>query len=94
MLIIMWNSHGFYVTDRLPTGSKISGTYYTTNVLQPLRYNFFLLGRDPHGKRLVVHVDNCLVYGNVTTELFMKTRDMVLMPRPPYSLGLAPSDFY
>jgi histone-lysine N-methyltransferase SETMAR len=90
----MWNRHRFHIIDSLPTGAKISGIYYTNNILQSLHQAFFPQGRDPHGKRLAVHVDNCSVHKSVTTESFMKIRDMVSMPDPPHSPDVAPNDFY
>jgi hypothetical protein len=42
---------------------------------------------------LVVHVDNCSVHRSAVTESFVKTRDTVSMPLPPYSLTIASSDF-
>jgi histone-lysine N-methyltransferase SETMAR len=89
---IMWKPPGFRVIRRLPTGAKIDSTYCATNILQ-LHQAFSPRGRNPHGKRLVVHVDNYSVHRSVTTESFMKTRDMVSTPHPPYSPDLAPSDF-
>jgi histone-lysine N-methyltransferase SETMAR len=92
MFTIMWNPDGFHVIGWLPTGPKISGAYYITNILQPLHSPFFPQGRGSHGKGLAVHVTCCSVHRSITTESFMKTRDMVLMPHPPYSPDLAPSD--
>jgi hypothetical protein len=43
---------------------------------------------------MVVHIDNCSVHRSVTTESFMKTSDMILMPHPPCSPNRALSDFY
>jgi hypothetical protein len=40
-----------------------------------------------------VHVDKCLVHRRVTTESFMKIRDIVSLPYRSYSPNLAPSDF-
>jgi hypothetical protein len=94
MFTIMWNPSGFYVIDRLPSGAKLNAFYYTTNILTPLQHCFFPKGRKPHGKRLVVHVDNCSVHRSRITELFMESHDMISMPHPPYSPDLAPSDFY
>jgi hypothetical protein len=37
--------------------------------------------------------DNCPVHGSVTTESFMKTRNIASSPHPPNSPELAPSDF-
>jgi hypothetical protein len=36
MYPIMWNSHGFHVIDRLPTGAEIKSKYYTVKIRQPL----------------------------------------------------------
>jgi hypothetical protein len=51
-------------------------------------------GRNPHGKRLVAHVDNCLIHRSMATGSFMKTRDMVSIPHQPYSSDMVLSDFY
>jgi hypothetical protein len=50
MFTVMWNLHGFHVIDRLSNGAKINGTYYTTDILQPLHEAFFPQGRSPNGK--------------------------------------------
>jgi transposase len=42
---------------------------------------------------LVVHRNNCSVHRSAITRSFMKIRDMVLIPHPPYSPDLAPSGF-
>jgi hypothetical protein len=94
MLTIMRNPHGFHVIDQLPTGAKISSTYRTMNILQSVHQAFFRQGRNPHGKRLVVRVDKCWARRSVTTESFMKTRDMVSMPHPPRSPDRTPSHFH
>jgi hypothetical protein len=86
--------HEFHVINWLPTGVKINSTCYTTNILQPLHQAFFPQRRNSHEKRLLVHIDNCLVHRSATAELFMKTRDMVSMPYPPYSPDLEHRDFY
>jgi hypothetical protein len=93
MLTVMWTLHGFHVIDRLPTGAKSNSTHYTTNGLEPFHQTFFPQGRNSHGKRLVVRVDNCSFYKSVTTEWFMKTRDMVSTAYPSYSPDLAPGNF-
>jgi hypothetical protein len=90
---IMWNPHGFHVIYRPLIGAKINNTYYTTNILQPFQEAFFPRGRNPHGKPLVMLIDNCSVHRRVTTELFMKTQELVSMPPPPNSTELALSDF-
>jgi cyclophilin family peptidyl-prolyl cis-trans isomerase len=94
IFLIMWNIHGFHVVDRLPAGARINGTYDIINGLQRLHQAFFPQGRNPHGKGLIVPVDNCWVHKSVTSELFMKTRDLVSMLNPPDSPDLASSNFY
>jgi hypothetical protein len=44
MSAIIWNPHEFHVLDRLLTGPKINGPYYTTKILQMLHQAFFLHG--------------------------------------------------
>jgi hypothetical protein len=94
MFTIMWNPNGIHVVDRLPPDAKMNAAYYTTNILQPLHQTFFPTPRKPHGKKLVVHVDNCSIHRSAMTESFMESHDMISMPHPPYSPDLAPSDFY
>jgi hypothetical protein len=93
MFAIPWNPDRFHVIDRFPTGAKINSTYDATKIVQPLHEAFFPQGRNPHGKRPVVYVNNRLVHRSVAIDLFMKTRDMVSMPHPPHSANLAPTGF-
>jgi hypothetical protein len=94
MFTIIWNQHGFRVIGRLLIDAKINIAYYTSHNPHPVHQGFFPQRRNPHGKQLLVQVDNCSVHRSVTTESFMKTWDMVSMPHPPHSLDLAPSDFH
>jgi hypothetical protein len=66
----------------------------TTDTLHPFNQASFAQGGNLHRKRMIVHVDNCSVHRSATTESFMKTRDMVSMPHPPYLPGLAAGDFH
>jgi hypothetical protein len=94
MFSIMWNPLGFYVIDRLPTGDKINNSYYITHILESLYQVFFPSGRNPHEKRLVVHIDNCSVHKSQMTKTFMQNINMIDMSHSSYSPDLAPSDFY
>jgi hypothetical protein len=91
---VIWNSLGFQVVDKLPTGTKMNNNYFITNILEPLEQKIFPNGRKPHVKRLAIHLDNCSIHTSGVSEVFMTEHNMVRLKHPPYSPDRAPSDFY
>jgi hypothetical protein len=77
MFTVIWNPFGFQVVDKLPTGTKMNSDYFTTNILEPLEQKIFPNGRKPHGKRLTVHLDNCLIHTSRANEVFMAEHDRI-----------------
>jgi hypothetical protein len=63
MFPVMWNSLGFHVVDKRPTGAKMSSDSSTTNIFEPLEQKMFPAGRRLHLKRLTLHFGNCLISG-------------------------------
>jgi hypothetical protein len=94
MFTIMWNPNGFYVVDRLPNDTRMNSTYFLTNVLIPLEEVIFPRGRAPHEKLLVVHLDTCSVHTSRVSADWHEEYKILRMPYPPYSVDLAPSEFY
>jgi hypothetical protein len=85
---------GFQVADKLPTGTKMNSDYFITNILEPLKQKIFPNGREPHAKRLTVHLDNSSIHTSGASEVFMARHNIRRLNNPPCSPDLAPSDFY
>jgi hypothetical protein len=94
MFAVIWKPLGFHGIDRLPTNARINSEYYTTNMLAQLKEKRFPEGRIAHAKRLIVHMDNCLIHMIGATEHYMKQNNMMRLWHPPCSRDLGPRDFY
>jgi histone-lysine N-methyltransferase SETMAR len=94
MFTVLWNPLGFHVVDNLRTGAKMESDYFTTKIHGPLEQKVFPTGRNPHAKRLTIHLDNCSIHTGRTTEEYIRQHNMTWLQHPPYSPDLAPSHFY
>jgi hypothetical protein len=94
MFPVVWNPLGFHVVDKLRNGAKMESDCSTTNVLGPLEQKIFPTGRNPHVKRLTIHLDNCSIHTSGTTEEYIRQHNMIRLQHHPYSPDVAPSDFY
>jgi hypothetical protein len=94
MLTVLWNPLRFHVVDKLRTGAKMESDYFTTNVLGSIGQKVFPTGRNPHAKRLEIHLDACSIHTSRTTEEYIRQHNMIQRQHPTYSSDLAPSDFY
>jgi histone-lysine N-methyltransferase SETMAR len=90
---VIWNPLGFQVVDKLPTGTKMNGDYFVTNILEPLEQKIVPNERKPHARRLTVHLDNCSIHTSGASEVLMTEHNMIRLKHPPYSPDLAPIDF-
>jgi hypothetical protein len=90
---IIWNPTGFYVVDRLPNDTKMNSDYFVTNILIFLEQRIFHCRRAPHGKRLVVSVDNCSVHTCCGSTNCLEKHDIHRMPDQHYSSNLATRDW-
>jgi hypothetical protein len=92
--MIMWNPSGFYVIDRLPNNTKMNSDPFVTNIFIPLEEAIFPRGREPHQKRLMVHLGNCSAHTSRALTDWLEEQGMRRMSHSLYSLDLALSDFY
>jgi transposase len=67
---------------------------FVSHVLAPMAAKGFARGRNPHSRRLQLHLDNCRVHFSKATEQFITENHIERVPHPSYSLDLAPSDFW
>jgi hypothetical protein len=93
MAIIAWNPTGFYRIVALPKGIKFNADYYIFYMLDSLaEWRWTQVGVSD--RRLHVHADSAwLLIAKKITE-FLAGNNMKRTPHPPYSLDLAPCDFY
>jgi histone-lysine N-methyltransferase SETMAR len=87
MVIIAWNPLRFPLIVALPKGGTFNVEYYCDNVLAALTQ----LQPEDDGRKLVVHADNA---GAQKCPTFCEENRLQFVLHPPYSLDLAPSDFF
>jgi hypothetical protein len=73
---------------------SFNSEYFVSHVLAPMVARVFSRGRIPSARRLQLHLDNYQVHFSKATEQFITENHIGRVPHPPYSLGLAPSDFW
>jgi [histone H3]-lysine36 N-dimethyltransferase SETMAR len=95
MLSIFWNYEGVILFDLLPHGQTINSEYYC-DLLE--RMYAVLRERYPaivNRKRVILQQDNARPHTSKMTMDKIKNLDGIeILPHPPYSPDLAPSDYY
>ena len=79
--------------DHLPKGQTINGQYYA-NLLRKLRGDIKLKRRGMLSKGVRFHQDNAPVHKSAIAMAAAHECRFELLPHPPYSPDLAPSDFH
>jgi histone-lysine N-methyltransferase SETMAR len=93
MLTIIWNPCGFHLIKVLEKGRKFNAGYYITEISEPLSQWHSIEAAGSERKPLA-YADNARQHtAKLSTQYFNDNR-MKSAPHPPYSLDLAPSDFY
>lgn len=91
MLSVWWDVQGIIHFELLPDNTSITAAYYC-NQLERLSQKISLL-RPQHGKVFFLH-DNARPHVAKTTRLKLLQLGWEIMPHPPYSPDLAPSDYH
>lgn len=93
MATVFWDSKGIIHIDYLPKGQTITGEYYC-NVLEQFDKN--LKEKRPHlaRKKVLFHHDNAPAHSSAIATAKLVELRYELLPHPPYSPDLAPSDFF
>lgn len=93
MATVFWDARGIIFIDFLEKGKTITGQYYAS-LLD--RLNEEIKKNRPHlaKKKVLFHQDNAPAHSSAiaTTKLFELRYEV--LPHPPYSPDLAPSDYY
>ncbi len=91
MLSVWWDTKGVVYWELLPPNATITAAYYC-NQLQRLREEFQRV-RAGHGNVLFLH-DNARPHIAKITRLKLLELGWEILPHPPYSPDLAPSDYH
>ncbi|KFD64210.1 hypothetical protein M514_07286 [Trichuris suis] len=92
MATIFWDSDGVILTDFLEGERTITASYYKA-VLRKLKT---ALARKRGGKlhlSVLFHHDNALAHSSRTVRTVLREFRWEVIPHPPYSSDVAPSDF-
>ena len=90
---VFWDMHGIFLIDFLPKGQTINSDYYIA-LLDRLKDA--IKKKRPHmvKKKPLFQQNNAPVHKSMKRMVKLKYLRFELLPHPPYSPDLAPSDFY
>lgn len=93
MATVFWDHKGILLVDYLEKGRTINGPYYA-NLLDQLKQA--ILDKRPHlqKKKIFLLQDNAPVHNSVVSMSKIHELNYELVPHPPYSPDLAPSDYF
>ena len=93
MASVFWDAKGIVLIDYLQKGKTINGEYYG-NLLRQLRKAIKSKRPGKLKKVSLFHQDNASAYKSVVAMSTVNDRGFELIDHPPYSLNLAPSDYF
>ena len=93
MATVFWDSHGVILIDYLQKGKTITGAYYAS-LLDKLKAK--IAEKLPHlqKKKILFYQDNAPSHTSAVAMAKIHELRFELLDHPPYSLDLAPSDFF
>ena len=93
MASVFWDAKGILLIDYLSTGQTITGQYYA-NLLDQLQEKIREKRPGLAKKKVIFHQDNARPHTSVVAMAKLHELGHELLPHPPYSPDLAPSDFH
>ena len=93
MASVFWDAKGILMIDYLPRGQTITGDYYA-DLLHKLQECIQQKRPGLARKKIIFHQDNARVHTCVKAMAKINELHYELLPHPPYSPDLAPSDFH
>lgn len=93
MATVFWDAKGVILVDYLKSQKTITGAYYV-GLLDKL--NLAIQKKRPHlaRKKVLFHQDNAPAHTSLKTKAKLDELGYELLPHPPYSPDLAPSDYF
>jgi hypothetical protein len=90
VVTIAWNPLEFLLIVALPKGCTFNAEYYCDNIFAALTQ----LHPEDDRRKLVVHADNARAHAAQKYRTFCEENGLWLVPHPPCSPDLEPSDFF
>ena len=92
MASVFWDAHGILFIDYFKKGKIINSDYYMALLDQS---SVEIKKKRPHmqKKKVLFHQDNALCHKSMKTIVKLNELSFELLPQPPYSPDLAPSDY-
>lgn len=94
MLTVFWDCEGIICMDYLPKGTTINAEYYSNVLSGPLRQALAKKRPGKLHKRPLLQQDNARPHTARRTKEVLNDLRWELLPHPPYSPDLAPSDYH
>ena len=93
MATVFWDSEGIILTDFLEKGRTITGQYYSSLLVQ-LREEIHKKRIGKLSKGVLFHQDNAPAHKAAVSMATIHQCGFEIVPHPPYSPDLAPSDYH
>jgi hypothetical protein len=93
MLPIIWGFDGFHVVNLMTEQHSYNIHDFLGNTIEPLLHEILPDGRKPCDGPLNLHFENFSIHGSKASDAFLTENDIVRLPHPADSPGLAVSDF-
>ena len=93
MASVFWDVHGLIYIDYLEKGKTTNSDYYIA-LLESLKKEIAEKMLHLKKKMVLFHQDNALCHKSMKTMAKLHELGFELLPHPPYSSDLAPSDFF
>lgn len=91
MITVFWDVHGVLLVEYLPKGETVNSARYQ----ETLRKLAVAIRRKrPNLQNVILHHDNARPHTAQATVAEIAAKGWTVLPHPPYSPDLAPSDFY
>lgn len=94
MLTVFWDCDGIILKDFLPKGRRIDAEYYCSLLQHDLHRALLEKRPGKLHKRILLQHDNARPHIAKQTQGVIRAKNWEVLPHPPYSPDLAPSDFY
>lgn len=93
MLTIVWTKKEIFFVDLLPKGTKFCSNYYLHNILEPL---VDIINPPEKRSKTIIHFhqDNARPHTANCIKEFCSENNIKVLPQPPYSPDITPSDFF
>ena len=93
MASVFWDIQGVILVDYLPKGQTINSDYFINILIEKLHPAIKEKRRGKIRKVILLHMDNARPHAAHKSIAKIHVLDFEILPHPPYSLDLAPSDF-